>query len=606
MALIRGDNRKNTLIGTAAADTIFGLADIDVLQGGNGNDLLDGGTGNDTLIGGWGNDTFIIDGSAEIVTELTGQGTDVVHASVNHTLAANVEVLLLLGAALNGTGNALANTITGNALSNKIDGGAGGDKLIGGLGNDTYVVGSALDMVTESMGQGTDAVLAWINHTLAANVEVLTLLGSAQNGTGNALENTITGNSLSNKIDGGAGGDQLAGGLGDDTYVVGSSLDVVTELAGQGTDTVHAWINHSLAANVENLTLLGGALNGFGNALANVITGNALANRLDGGAGGDTLNGGGGADQMTGGLGDDTYIVDNDNDTIVESSGGGTDTIQTSVSIGLAADVENAVLLASGLNVEGNALANVITGSSGADLIEGGDGADTLIGGAGDDTFLPETSDNPTMLFADDISGGEGFDTVDYRGLSFFLPPQNLGIQIDLAAGTSAYGTGGDTFSSIEKVIGTTWKDAFHIVNGGTAIGGGHDDLFQGDYAGSTSETFQGDAGNDQFFLYANVNGTTHAADVIADFVKGQDLLVIDTTNFWAGAGLDKTQPFGGALLTFNADGLPNGIVAPQFVYGGGKLYFSANGDPASGSIIVAEFLGNIGGQLAQSDFAFI
>ena len=212
------------------------------------------------MAGGAGDDTYVVDATGDVVTERCDEGTDLSRAASPTRLSANVENLTLTGAAaINGTGNALNNTLTGNAGDNVLDGGAGDDTMVGGAGNDTYVVDSAGDVVTEtSTTEGTDTVQSSISYTLGANVENLTLTGTGNiNATGNALANTLTGNAGDNVLDGGTGNDTMIGGAGNDTYVVDATGDVVTEASGEGTDLIQSSVTYTLGANVENLTLTG-------------------------------------------------------------------------------------------------------------------------------------------------------------------------------------------------------------------------------------------------------------------------------------------------------------------------------------------------------------
>jgi Ca2+-binding RTX toxin-like protein len=229
----------------------------------------------------------------------SGGGIDSVQASVSTTLAANVENLLLTGsAAINGTGNGLANRLAGNGSNNRLDGGTGADTMTGGAGNDSYIVQNGADVVVELAGGGTDSVSTSVSYSLSAEVEHLLLTGSNNSTlTGNSLANRITGNGGNNKLDGGSDADTLTGGAGNDSYLVQNSGDLVVELAGGGYDSVSSSIGYTLPAEIERLTLTGsGDGHGSGNGLHNTITGNSGDNKLRGSTGNDTLTGGGGAD----------------------------------------------------------------------------------------------------------------------------------------------------------------------------------------------------------------------------------------------------------------------------------------------------------------------
>ena len=447
---INGTINADNLLGTAGNNTINGLA---------GNDTIDGLAGNDTMNGGLGDDIFTVDSALDVVVEALNEGTDTVLSSVNHTLAANVENLTLTGTALNGTGNALANTLAGTASNNTLNGGAGADTMTGGLGDDTYIVDSTLDVVVEAAAGGIDTVNSSVDTTLGAELENLVLTGTALNGTGNAANNVITGNAANNTLNGGDGSDRLVGGAGLDTFQFNSPLaagnvDTVADFAagdtlqlnraifsalsggatltaaeflsgagvvaatdglqrilhdtasgalrydsdgnGTGAAVLFANLNPGAPLTAAAIALTGTAPAINGTINADNLLGTAGNNTINGLAGNDTIDGLAGNDTMNGGLGDDIFTVDSALDVVVEALNEGTDTVLSSVNHTLAANVENLTLTGTALNGTGNALANTLAGTAsnntlnggaGADILNGGAGVDTLTGGLGADSF---------------------------------------------------------------------------------------------------------------------------------------------------------------------------------------------------------------------------
>ena len=70
-----------------------------------------------------------------------------------------MENLVLVGsAAVNGTGNTLANVLTGNAGNNALVGGDGNDTMAGGQGNDVLNGGTGNDVFQFARGDGQDTV----------------------------------------------------------------------------------------------------------------------------------------------------------------------------------------------------------------------------------------------------------------------------------------------------------------------------------------------------------------------------------------------------------------------------------------------------------------
>ena len=302
-----------SIIGTQNPDFLEGTGGNDTLRGLGGDDVLNGGGGFDQLFGGGEND------------KLDGGGTDRV-----------------------------------------------ADWLYGGLGNDTYTIYTQsrskeedVDRIIENQDQGNDTVIFTIDgypessftrYTLGNYVENLVINGPSFGGIGNALNNSISvvyarsnnasyylqGNGGNDNLFGGEGDDELDGGIGpsrvpstyylsgedrmygfggNDTYYVDSAEDRVIEFRNEGYDTVKAYVDYTLEANVERLYLSGILTQGVGNDLDNWIGFDWQEPRNPARTSNLHLEGHGGNDSLQSGSGHDTLIGGYENDILSGGSG---------------------------------------------------------------------------------------------------------------------------------------------------------------------------------------------------------------------------------------------------------------------------------------------
>ena len=293
-----------------------------------------------------------------------------------------------------------------------------------------------------------------------------------------------TGDGDANTLDGTGVDAHMAGLGGNDVYIVDSHSDVVVEADGEGTDEVQTHLDdYTLTNNVENLTLLSGALEGHGNSLDNIITGNSDDNVLHGYAGEDTLDGGTGGDTMIGGTGDDIYVVDNVSDTIVEHAGEGYDLVESSISYILGANVDDLTLTGNNNDSgEGNALDNFLTGDAsdnslygddGDDYIYGGGGTDDLYGGDGDDTYVVD--DATTTIHENAHEGIDGVIAL----VTYTLSANIEDLQMDTSSSDNNDATG-NARSNI--MAGNLGDNSIWGLGGDDVLTGlfGHDTLYGG------------------------------------------------------------------------------------------------------------------------------
>ncbi|MDF3022813.1 MAG: hypothetical protein K0R10_174 [Alphaproteobacteria bacterium] len=159
------------LLGAARIGT--GNADANTITGTGGDDTLDGGGSIDKLIGGLGDDTYYVENTRDTVSEGVNGGNDTVYSSAgSFTLSANIETLILTGAAVTGIGNAGHNLITGAAAQNTLSGMTGNDTLDGGAAADTLTGGTGADNFKFTVIDGTVDLVTDFNRSQGDKIDI--------------------------------------------------------------------------------------------------------------------------------------------------------------------------------------------------------------------------------------------------------------------------------------------------------------------------------------------------------------------------------------------------------------------------------------------------
>jgi Ca2+-binding RTX toxin-like protein len=386
---------------------------------------------------------------------------------------------------------------------------------------------------------------------------------------------TLSGLGGDDYLNGLGGNDMLIGGQGNDTYIVDSAGDVVTENAGEGFDAVYTSVNYVLAANAE-VEWLSTSANVATDAID--LTGNGIGQYLLGNNGANVLDGGGGADAMIGFGGDDIYIVDNAGDYIVESAGGGADTVRASASYALGAGVDVETLATTNaagsdaIDLTGNALAQNLTGNQGANILSGGGGADMMAGLGGNDTYFIDEAGDAAVEAANG-----GFDAA-YASVNYAL---GAGQEVEwLSTAASAA------------------SDAIDLTGNGTGqylIGNNGANVLDG---GGGADILLGLGGADSFAFTTALGGGN--ADVIVDFVSGTDRIALDDAIF-AGIGGPGALAAGTFVTGAAAADADDRIIYDSAT---GQLFYDGDGNGAGAAILFASLQG--GPALVASDFLVI
>jgi Ca2+-binding RTX toxin-like protein len=514
-------NRNLNITGTTGADTVnlstangmltvtvngtaqqFSLTDVSTISvfTGDGSDsvsvgagtpavLLNGGAGDDTMTGAGGNDTL-----------QGGPGNDLLSGG---------------GGADNLAGGDGNDTLKGGAGPDSLNGGTGADLIVGGPGNDTGAGGPGADVLVS--GKGSDM-----------------LFGNA------GRDIFVNGNSFADTLDGGQG----------INFCEPDSADKITNVTQRFDGVLPAGALPAAAA--ANAAPVVSPLDGVPTVTVN-------GTELDITAGSNPLNVSVTTDDaghLVVDLHDNNPLAFNSPDiakiVITGSTGNDTMTVAANITIPVLAKG-----LAGADSIQGGGGSDTLNGGGGADTIKGGPGDDSIRGGAGGDSINGNTGDdvlapgNDTFTLGtnaglksspdgnDTVSGGDGFDVVEYIGRT-----DNLTLVADGQphSGDLAQGEADQINSDVEFIMSGFGNDT---------IGSSSDTSARFEAGGDGTDSILGGSGNDT--MIGGPGADTVNADGGANFLFLADKPVsVDRYTFTPGQDFVSADSVDVAVLTGN------------------------------------------------------
>jgi serralysin len=476
-------------------DTIILLGGDDIISGGGGDDSLDTAAGAAIVDGGAaGNDLWIANFSTDATAKSINLNLAGVQSAGNGSTYVNIERMNITG----GAGADILTSRTDNAndgFADTLNGGGGDDTLTVGGGSDTVDGGAGtndlliIDYSTETAGLSTSGTIITdfsntsvtysnierFNVTTGSGNDTIALLGGNDILNGGGGSDTLDGGAGNDTVAGGLGNDTMVGGLGNDIYSVDAAGDTVTELAGQGTDSVRTTLaTYTLAANVERL--YNDALTAYtavGNSSDNAIYGNNGDDKFrDYNLGTDAFSGGNGVDSMY--YSGTTAAILNFATGVHGGSAAGDAFASVEKFFGsstgndqMTAGAARATFNGQGGNdtLLGGANHDKLYGEAGTDILSGGGGNDQLYGGAGTDTLTGGALRDDFFYTETVASGGWGSDTItDFQdGVDF------LRFAIPVADAFADFTITGNGTTSVTLALAAAPANTI-VLNGASAI----------------------------------------------------------------------------------------------------------------------------------------